>query len=281
MLSEKRRSTDSFVRFRHPDDLSCPSSECDNSSRTSCDEPDLTWKGAATSTYYGSHNSVPCSRRLSDPELRMEISVSQLDKRVKLKSGFFEPEIEIFRKGLTTDSCTRIYRTSSISEAPLNVTKFREVVISQDLILAGAKDRIVKFCLRNINSDEVIGEAEILFSKMLNDGKFALKLYSREFNSNSLFGVARRSLHCIGTLTVKAYFDNSTFYTSSRGSYNSTDSNKEDDELREQNVMLASGRTQAYLISLLAPTTEVRLRQHIANKSNCLFDSYYCYPNYG
>ncbi|EJW76609.1 hypothetical protein WUBG_12487 [Wuchereria bancrofti] len=47
------------------------------------------------------------------------------------------------------------------------------------------------------------------------------------------------------------------------------------------NVMLASGRTQAYLLSLLAPTIEVRLRQPSIRSVNSLTDNnfYKCASN--
>ncbi|KHN80960.1 hypothetical protein Tcan_06077 [Toxocara canis] len=135
--------------------------------------------------------------------------------------------------------------------------------------------------LRSVANGDTIGEAEIFYSQLVTDGRVNLKLHSRDLNGNTLFGVSKRSLHHVGVLHVNAFVDNCAMSSSSRGSSSSSTvstsstqdsrvrSLKDDEEPKERsNVMMASGRTQAYLISLLAPTVDIRLRSPFPNRSS-------------
>uniref|UniRef100_A0A1I7VQ29 Uncharacterized protein n=1 Tax=Loa loa TaxID=7209 RepID=A0A1I7VQ29_LOALO len=134
---------------------------------------------------------------------------------------------------------------------------------------------------------------------------FAFNLRSPDINTNTLFGVSKDSFHPVGVLHVNFCMNNNLMNCPSRGStecrHRSSielsslvssieegcqhlvkNTNKEKLGFPQSfgNVMLASGRTQAYLVSLLAPTIEVRLRQPLIRSAESLANNnfYNCTP---
>ncbi|VDD86097.1 unnamed protein product [Enterobius vermicularis] len=203
MNPEKRKSGDSFIRFRcFPDGaLYSPSAALvEIGSTRSFDDSDSTSKCNSWSVHSALLDGVGCSRRsVLEPELRLDISVTQLDKRLRTKNFFMGSVLEVYR--------------------------------------------FIRFRLINLNDERLVGEAEVLFSQMVNDAKLTLKLYSRDFNGNPLFGASKRLLHSVGTLHINAFLDNSMSCSPSRGFSNNADFVvRDDDEIKESsNVMLASG----------------------------------------
>lgn len=301
--SDSRRNSDTIVRFRNlgetlswsaVDSLECDLNAVVHRGRLSEDEDGRVREGS--SGKFTVISERVCGDRIwSEKQIRMEVSISQLEKRGKMKHTDLETYLAIHRKSLTKDDYIIVYRSPKTMEiTSTSLHKFPEIVISRDKLLGGCEDRVIYFTLRNAANGDVIGEADISYSHLVADGKTNLKLRSRDVNGNTLFGVSKRSLHPVGVLHVNSYVDNSVMSCSSRGSSASSQScieercrhsakNSDDDDLLSSsgqmgfcppatNVMMASGRTQAYLISLLAPTVEVRLRQPLIQSSLHLTD---------
>uniref|UniRef100_A0A0R3S4L2 Uncharacterized protein n=1 Tax=Elaeophora elaphi TaxID=1147741 RepID=A0A0R3S4L2_9BILA len=246
--SDSRRNSDTMVRFRSSSEVlfwnSVDSLECELNAVIHRGRFSEVEDGRIREGSSGRFTERVLIDRafFSDKQIRMEISISQLEKRGKMKYTDLETYLAIHR--------------------------------------------IIYFTLLNAANGDVIGEADVFYSNLIADGKVNLKLRSYDTNTNILFGVSKRSFHPVGVLHVNFYTDNSVMSCSLRSStecrhrssvelsssYSSTDDrcqhlikNIDDEELGFSrpfgNVMLASGRTQAYLLSLLAPTVEVRLRQ--------------------
>uniref|UniRef100_A0A915PUA0 START domain-containing protein n=1 Tax=Setaria digitata TaxID=48799 RepID=A0A915PUA0_9BILA len=285
--SDSRRNSDSIVRFRNSSDLlswnPVDSMECD--------------LNAVVHRVISERVSV--DRVFAERQVRMEVSISQLEKRGKMKYTDLETYLAIHRKSLLKNDYIIIYRSPKTMEiTSTSLHKFPEIIISYDKLLGGLEDRVIYFTLRNAANGDVIGEADVSYSHLVADGKVNLKLQPRDINSNTLFGVSRRSLHPVGVLHVNVSVENNSTSCPSRSSsesryrssvelsssLSSTDDrwqhslrNCDEEESNFSRpcgkVMLASGRTQAYLVSLLAPTIEVRLRQSLIRSAEPLIDN--------
>uniref|UniRef100_A0A0M3I3J6 LAM_G_DOMAIN domain-containing protein n=1 Tax=Ascaris lumbricoides TaxID=6252 RepID=A0A0M3I3J6_ASCLU len=184
----------------------------------------------------------------------MIVSISQLEKRGKMKHTDIETFLTIHRKSLAKEDYVIVYRSPKIMEVTsTSLHKFPEIIITREKLLGGANDRQIRFTLHSAANGDAIGEAEIFYSQLITDGKINLKLHSRDLNGNTLFGVSKRTLHHVGVLHVNAFLDSCTMSSSSRGSSSSTVSTtstqesrvrslKDDEEPKEKsNVMMASG----------------------------------------
>ncbi|VIO89566.1 Uncharacterized protein BM_BM11029 [Brugia malayi] len=306
VCSDSRRNSDTIVRFRSSNEilfwdfvdlLECELNAVIHRGRLSEEEDERIREGSAGKFTVISER-VPIGRFFSEKQIRMEISISQLEKRGKMKYTDLETYLAIYRKSLKDDYII-IYRSPKTVEiTSTSLHKFPEIVIPYDRLLGGIEDRVIYFTLRNVANGDIIGEADLFYSRLVADGKVNLKLRSHDISTNILFGVSKRSFHPVGVLHVNFYMDNSAMSCPSRSSaeyrhrssielsssLSSTEDrcqhfvkNSDEEEMRFSpsfgNVMLASGRTQAYLLSLLAPTIEVRLRQPFIRSVNSLTDN--------
>uniref|UniRef100_A0A915BUU3 Uncharacterized protein n=1 Tax=Parascaris univalens TaxID=6257 RepID=A0A915BUU3_PARUN len=286
----ERRSVEGAVRFRNLNDTlmwtSVDAVDCDVNAvvyrgRYSEDDDERRRANSVGKFTVTSEHVYNADISLSDAEVRMIVSISQLEKRGKMKHTDIGTFITIHRKSLAKEDYVIVYRSPKIMEVTsTSLHKFPEIIIAREKLLGGANDRQIRFTLHSAANGDAIGEAEILYSQLITDGKVNLRLHSRDLNGNTLFGVSKRTLHHVGVLHVNAFLDSCTMSSSSRGSSSSTVSTtstqesrvrslKDDEEPKEKsNVMMASGRTQAYLISLLAPTVDIRLRPPFPNRSS-------------
>ncbi|VDM15879.1 unnamed protein product, partial [Wuchereria bancrofti] len=148
----------------------------------------------------------------------MEISISQLEKRGKMKYTDLEIYLSIHRKSLKDDYII-IYRSpKTVQLTSTSLHKFPEIVIPYERLLGGIEDRVIYFTLRNAANGDIIGETDLLYSHLVADGKVNLKLRSHDISTNILFGVSKRSFHPVGVLHVNFYMDNSAMSCPSRSS---------------------------------------------------------------
>ncbi|KAL3990862.1 hypothetical protein ACH3XW_33535 [Acanthocheilonema viteae] len=304
--SDSGRNSDTIVRFRSSnefllwnfvDSLECELNAMIHRGRLSEMEDEMFREGSS-GRFTVISERISIDRAFSEKQIRMEISVSQLEKRGKMKYTDLEIYLTIHRKSLKEDNII-VYRSpKTIEITPTSLHKFPEIVISCERLLNGIEDRIIYFTLRNAANGDVIGETDAFYSHLITDGKVNLKLRSYGLNTNTLFGISKRSFYPIGVLHVNFYMDNNAINCPSRNStecrhrssvelsssLSSTEDrcqhlmrNIDEEELgfsrSSGNVMLASGRTQAYLVSLLAPTIEIRLRQPSIRPIESLIDN--------
>ncbi|VDK80972.1 unnamed protein product [Litomosoides sigmodontis] len=301
--ADVRRSSDTIVRFRSSsevlfwnfvDSMECELNAVIHRGRLSEEDDGRVRDGSSVIS-----ERVPIIDRVfTEKQIRMEISISQLEKRGKMKYTDLETFLTIHRKNLKEDNII-VYRSPKTAEInSTSLHKFPEIVIPCERLLCGTEDRLIYFTLRNAANGDMIGEADIFYSHLVADGKVNLKLRSRDFNTNILFGISKHSFHPVGVLHVNFHVNNNMMTSPTRSStecrhrssvelssslsstedrYQCLVRNIDEEELGFSrssigNVMLASGRTQAYLVSLLAPTIEVRLRQPITRSFESLAD---------
>ncbi|VDM98443.1 unnamed protein product [Thelazia callipaeda] len=262
---DSRRNSDTVVRFRNSnevlawnciDRLECDLNAVVHRGRFSEDEDERIREGSLGKFTVISERAV-IDRSFAEKQIRMEVSISQLEKRGKMKHTDLETYLTIYKKCLHKNDYIIIYRSpTTLQITSTSLHKFPEIVISCDKLLSdGFEDRIIYFTLRNAANGDVIGEADILYTNLVSDGKINLKLRSRDLNGNPLFSVSKRSLHPVGVLHINSYIDNNVISRLSRGSSASSQSSTEnrsrhsvknslDEESLSQtsaNVMLASG----------------------------------------
>ncbi|VDO28426.1 unnamed protein product [Onchocerca flexuosa] len=304
--SDYRRNSDIIVRFRSSSEVlfwdSVDSMECElnavvHRGRLS-EEEDGNIREGSPGRFIVISERLPINRAFSEKQIRMEVSISQLEKRGKMKYTDLEVYLAIHRKNLKEDYII-VYRSpKTVQITSTSLHKFPEIVIPCEKLFGSVESRVIYFTLRNAANGDIIGEAGVFYSNLVADGKVNLKLRSRDINSNTLFGVSKRSFHSVGVLHINFYMDNNVMNFSSRNNtecrhrsaielssslsftkdrcqhlIKNTDDEKSGFSRSTNNVMLASGRTQAYLVSLLAPTIEVRLRQQSIQLAKPLIDN--------
>ncbi|KAM3727252.1 putative endoglucanase [Dirofilaria immitis] len=301
--SDSRRNSDTFIRFRSSGEVlfwdSIDSFECElnaviHRGRLS-EEEDGRIRDGSPGRFTVISERLLINHIFSKKQIHMEIAISQLEKRGKMKYTDLEVYLAIYRKNLKNDSII-VYRSPKKLEiTSTSLHKFPEIVISYEKLLCGIEDRIIYFILRNAANGNIIGETDVFYSNLVSDGKVNLKLRSHDININSLFGVSKFSLRSIGVLHINFYMDNNVMncfsrngtvdrrrrssmeHSSSLISAGDRCQHLVQDEFKfsrsTNNVILASGRTQAYLVSLLAPTIEVQLRHQSIRPVEPLIDN--------
>uniref|UniRef100_A0A8R1TQB6 Uncharacterized protein n=2 Tax=Onchocerca TaxID=6281 RepID=A0A8R1TQB6_ONCVO len=304
--SDSRRNSDIIVRFRSSSEVlswdSVDSLECElnavvHRGRLS-DEEDGKIREGSSGKFIVISERLLISRAFSEKQIRMEVSISQLEKRGKIKYTDLKVYLAIHRKNLKEDYII-VYRSPKTVEiTSTSLHKFPEIVIPCEKLFGSVEGRVIYFTLRNAANGDIIGEADVFYSNLVADGKVNLKLRSRDVNSSALFGVSKCSFHPVGVLHINFYVDSNVMSCPSRSGAEcrhrssielSSSLSFTEDRCQHfiknvvgqklgfirptSNVMLASGRTQAYLVSLLAPTIEVRLRQQSIQLADPLTDN--------
>ncbi|VDK20968.1 unnamed protein product [Anisakis simplex] len=130
-----------------------------------------------------SFSSADTSLPLNDAEIRLNVSVSQLEKRGKMKHTEIETFLTIHRKSLSKEEYVIVHRSPKLMKVSVtSLQKFPEIVIPREKLLGGANDRLLRFSLRNAANGATIGEAEVYYSQLINDGKISLKVISSKYD---------------------------------------------------------------------------------------------------
>ncbi|MFH4976412.1 hypothetical protein AB6A40_003121 [Gnathostoma spinigerum] len=216
--------------------------------------------------------------RFSIDEITVDVSLSQVDLCGLMKFSDMETFLFISWKRRDYNANVAIYESPSLPMDELftsgSVHSFK---LSHFDPSDSYSDRLLYFAIRNTQNGQTIGECSVSWPSLVRNGRCCLKIKPRDLTGSLFFGATRKSSQSIGVVHIDVSTRNSAMSSSSQGARSSSSnvslerlsqSPKEDDDVKEKsNVMFASGKTQAYLISLLAPSVQIRLRQPYAQKS--------------
>uniref|UniRef100_A0A1I7VQ48 UTRA domain-containing protein n=1 Tax=Loa loa TaxID=7209 RepID=A0A1I7VQ48_LOALO len=182
--SDYRRNSDTIVRFRNShevlfwdsvDSLECELNALVHRGRLS-EEEDGRIREGSSGRFTVISERVYIDRIFSEKQIRMDVSISQLEKRGKMKYTDLETYLAIYRKSLK-DNYIIVYRSPKTLEiTSTSLQKFPEIVIPCEKLLGGTEDKVIYFTLRNAANGDVIGEADVFYSHLIADGKVNLKV---------------------------------------------------------------------------------------------------------